>query len=95
MNKQEWYSKVIGFCQLSSVCSVCPYHLLTDKEAYPDPNTRPCFASKQALQELDAWLIEPHGDKEEEQENDNQWLKDLLKVQFDEDRDYFDEDQFI
>jgi hypothetical protein len=84
MNNREWYAEALKFCQLSPTCNTCPYHLLTGQADSSEP--RPCFADKQALLKLDAWLSAPH-DREgtiEETDDDNQWLKELLKVQFDE-----------
>lgn len=87
MNNREWYAEALKFCQLSPTCTTCPYQLLTGQADIT--KERPCFSDKQALLQLDAWLSAPH-DRDrslEETEDDHQWLKELLKVQFDEEGD--------
>ncbi len=103
MTNREWYAQVIQFCRLSERCSTCPFHLLTNQPDPPDDQERPCFASKEALLALDAWLSQEHGkitgeEEEAEAEDDHQWLKELLKVQFHQDEDddeFFCEEDFI
>lgn len=101
MNNQEWYSQVISFCQLSAHCQQCPFYLLNETAEAFGESGRPCFANKEALAALDAWLGQSHemeSKKEIEQDDDHQWLRDLLKVQFHEDDDedeFFTEEEFI
>ena len=91
MNNLEWYSEVIRFCQLSSSCKSCPYSLLNGEVIQEDPAIRPCFSSKDSITALETWLLQGHeGDDEVScgcEDEDNQWLKDLLKVQFQDDVD--------
>lgn len=101
MNNQEWYSQVIRFCQLSERCNSCPFYLLNGKNEQFLTTERPCFSSKETLAALDTWLAESHENECEQkidQDDDNQWLKDLLKVQFHEDDDeddFFSDEEFI
>ena len=100
MNNQAWYSQVISFCHLSAHCKECPFYLLNDKDEQFIDSVHPCFASKETLVALETWLAESREEascRETEQEDDNQWLKDLLKVQFHEDDedDFFSDEEFI
>ena len=86
MNNQAWYSQVISFCHSSAHCKECPFYLLNDKDEQFIDSVHPCFASKET------------SCRETEHEDDNQWLKDLLKVQFHEDDDeddFFSDEEFI
>ncbi|WP_320128145.1 hypothetical protein [uncultured Sphaerochaeta sp.] len=94
MNNLEWYTKVKEFCLLSETCKQCPYSLLNeDKEEAP----LHCFKNKEALEALSSWLCLPcESIAEGEQENDledNQWLKDLINKQFEDDES--DDDLFL
>jgi hypothetical protein len=55
-----------------------------------------CFKDRESLKKLSEWLATPCEEKGEEQElgnSDNQWLKDLINKQFDEDET--DDDFFL
>ncbi len=101
MNNQEWYSKVIQFCQLSVDCKHCPFSLLNGSKEAVSGTERPCFSTKEALVALETWLAQSREEEtmqERDSDDDNQWLKDLLKVQFHEDDDeddFFTDEQFI
>jgi len=101
MNNQEWYSQVMHFCQLSAHCRQCPFFLLNGMAEPFGSSERSCFASKEALVALETWLARSHEEEsheEIEQDDDHQWLRDLLKVQFHEDDDedeFFTDEQFI
>jgi|LFRM01.1.fsa_nt_gb hypothetical protein len=101
MNNREWYSEVIRFCRLSESCACCPYHLLGQNQEAGEHDRRPCFASSEALLALSGWLDQPvegtiHTDSVDG--DDNQWLRDLIKMQFhdddDEDELFLDEEFF-
>ncbi len=90
MNNREWYSEVIRFCRLSERCSQCPYHLLGKRGDTESVNERPCFSSSEALMALSSWLalpVEGAMNGESGGDEDHQWLRDLIKMQFDGDED--------
>lgn len=101
MNNLDWYTKVTLFCKAYQTCTECPFFLVQIQEEEIPFEEKICFKSKQALEALSSWLSES---SQREQEvisagdrADNQWLKDLLKGQFDEDEEdidafYLDED---
>ena len=102
MNNLEWYGEVLQFCQLSKDCRSCPYSLLSKTVIQEESPIKPCFSSKETLLDLEAWLLTVHEGGEEDSyecaDEDNQWLKDLLKVQFQDgidDDDLFFEDEFL
>lgn len=99
MNNLEWYSEVIRFCRLSESCACCPYHLLGTGQDAGQQGERPCLTSAEALNALSAWLGLPiegtiHIDSADDE--DNQWLRDLIRMQFNDDDDeddlFLDED---
>lgn len=101
VNNLEWYTKLLQFCHLSEQCETCPFHLLN---AEPSHERRYCLNSEKNLLTLDAWLATHHGETDEEDEeqgpsheDDHQWLRDLLRVEFEEteDTDLFIEEDFI
>jgi hypothetical protein len=101
MNNREWYTEAMRFCQLSKSCASCPYQLLSGGIDAPSSNDIPCFSSKEALLALDAWLSEEYAysnDDVDMEEDDHQWLQDLLRVQFHEEESeedtFFDDDLF-
>lgn len=90
MNNLDWYSEVIRFCRLSERCACCPYHLLGKSQESTKPEERPCFASPEALMALSTWLdlpVEGTSNIEGPDDGDNQWLRDLIRLQFDEEDD--------
>lgn len=93
MNNREWYSQVMQFCQTAGSCTRCPYHLLAQTEFSNQTDDRPCFSNPQSLAELEAWLMQRHDlaedDESDEADDDHQWLKELLKRQFDEEDEAF------
>lgn len=102
MNNREWYSEVIRFCKLSESCARCPYHLLGKSQETGALEGRPCFSSPEALLALSAWLdlpVEGATHSEATDNDDAQWLRDLIRMQFHDDDDDEDElfldDQFI
>ncbi len=99
MNNREWYSEVIRFCRLSESCACCPYHLLGKCQEVGMYDRRPCFASSEALMALSSWLdlpVEGTIHTESVDCDDNQWLRDLIRMQFhdedDEDELFLDEE---
>lgn len=96
MNNLEWYSEVIRFCQLSTSCARCPYHLLGGPVALPQGDEKPCFVSADTLELLSSWLKEQQDYPLEvaiDEESDHRWLRELLETQFAQDDD--DDDLFL
>jgi hypothetical protein len=95
VNNLEWYSKVMEFCHLSQTCEQCPFHCMQESTDQETQNFH-CFKDKENLKALSEWLASPCREKSEEQDlgnSDNQWLKDLITKQFDEDET--DDDFFL
>ncbi|MDD3903623.1 MAG: hypothetical protein PHO09_08105 [Sphaerochaeta sp.] len=99
MNNLDWYTKVVSFCKNVSSCDQCPFFLLELEQTDLIPDKRICFTSKEALEHLSSWLNEGNEmEADEEEIEDNQWLKELIKGQFadeDDDDDFFMDDDFI
>ncbi len=103
MNNLEWYTKVTQFCKAHTTCTECPFYLMQIQEADLPFEDKQCFTSKQALEQLSFWLGEPSQQEEDlasyTDMEDNQWLKDLLKGQFEDDEQDIDalylQDDFI
>jgi hypothetical protein len=95
VNNLEWFSKVKEFCLLSETCQLCPYFCLQENGGQPQ-KTDQCFKDKESLEALSLWLAQPCRENlaDQGQEGDNnQWLKDLINKQFEEDET--DEDFFL
>ncbi len=100
MNNQAWYSQVISFCTrrliAKSVRSTCS----TTKTSNSSIQYT-VLCQQGTLVALETWLAESREEascRGTEHEDDNQWLKDLLKVQFHEDDDeddFFSDEEFI
>lgn len=95
VNNLEWYSKVKEFCLLSQTCELCPFFCLQENHGQGS-KTAHCFKDKESLEALSEWLALPCNEPAEGQDqecNSNQWLKDLINKQFEEDET--DEDFFL
>ncbi|NLZ76852.1 MAG: hypothetical protein GX911_02660 [Spirochaetales bacterium] len=88
MNNHERFTDALEFCALSPTCRTCPYSLYTRR--HQDASTKPCFTSKEDLEALERWLHSEDGKNDPAEEllsDDEKWLQDLLKLQFDDDED--------
>jgi aldehyde:ferredoxin oxidoreductase len=93
VNNLEWYSSVKQFCKLSETCTQCPFHCMEEDGAEIAEKGH-CFEDRDKLEALSAWLASPC-ERNVPEASENQWLKDLLNQQFDEndsDEDYLFED---
>ncbi|MDT4761877.1 hypothetical protein [Sphaerochaeta sp. PS] len=100
VNNLDWYTKVILFCKASTTCKECPFYLLQLQETETTCEERQCFKSKEGLEHLSLWLSESGSEMEAAEDvSDNQWLKDLLKGQFEDDENdvdsFFMDDELI
>ena len=103
MNNLDWYTKVTLFCKAYKTCTECPFFLMQIQDAEIPFIEKRCFTSKQELESLSSWLSESshheHEDMNCGKSADNQWLKDLLKGQFDEEEEDIDafylDDEFV
>lgn len=103
MNNLDWYTKVTLFCKAYQACTECPFFLLNHEQKEEEEGTEKlCFTSRSSLEALSTWLESPKFQQESIQntvEEDNQWLKDLLKGQFGADEDDLDafymDDEFL
>jgi len=87
MDNLTWYSGVMQFCRASDSCGRCPYHLLANTEIRNEQQ-RPCFASKENLENLTRWLaqrpfedddIQELADRIADEDDDEYLLKDFPK----------------
>lgn len=91
MNNHERFTNVLEFCALSPTCQTCPYSLYTHR--HQDASNKACFTSKENLEALERWLHSEHEEDDPAEEflsDDQKWLQDLLKLQFNDDEDEFD-----
>jgi hypothetical protein len=91
MNNHERFTNALEFCALSPTCRTCPYSLYTRR--HQDASNKACFTSKENLEALERWLHSEHEEDDPAEEflsDDQKWLQDLLKLQFNDDEDEFD-----